>query len=80
MYYFVTGYLFYESRTGLLSMVTVSVACVQTLLSFWLAAKLGGEGVAIATFISAALYFFATWLAAQRAHPMPWFSALRPRG
>jgi len=71
-YYFVTGFLFYERRTGLLSAITISVAVIQAALSFSLARIGGIVGVAYATLISYALYFALTWFAASRVHPLSW--------
>lgn len=71
-YLFVTAFLFYEQKTGTLSMVTLSAAILQTVLSFALVAHWGSLGVAWATLASAAFYLVATWVVANRVHPMPW--------
>lgn len=77
MYLFVSGFLFYERRTGLLSMATLLVALVQGALSFALAHLAGAVGVAWATFATYLVYWLAIWVVAQRLYPMPWLKALR---
>lgn len=71
-YFFVAAFFFYEQKTGTLSMVTLSAAILQTALSFALVTRWGSEGVAWATLASAACYLIATWVVANRIHPMPW--------
>jgi O-antigen/teichoic acid export membrane protein len=72
MYYLVTNYLFYASRTGVLSAITVSCSLLQILLMAWLAPRHGTQGVAMAVFAAALVYWLATWAAAQAVFPMPW--------
>ena len=77
MYYFVTGYLFYAGRTGVLSAITVSCAGLQVGLILALVPHFGAEGAAAATLVSAFAYWLAIWWAASLAVPMPW--SLRDR-
>ena len=80
MYYFASGYFFYSGRTGLLSTITVGMACVQTALTFALAARYGMQGVAIATLASAVVYWSVVALVANHLSPMPWFGSGMPAG
>lgn len=72
MYIFFTAFLFFEKRTGLQSIITVTVAVVQTVSTWTMASIAGSAGVAYATLCSSALYLALTWFGAQRVHPMPW--------
>jgi O-antigen/teichoic acid export membrane protein len=78
MYYFVTNYLFYAGRTGLLSGITVGCSVLQLALMLWLIPRWGAQGAAAAVLASATLYWLAVWIAAQRVWPMPW--RLQARG
>jgi O-antigen/teichoic acid export membrane protein len=79
-YYFVTAFLFYERRTGLLSTITLSVALFQLVLSVLLVRAAGATGVAVATLAAQASYWAAVWIAARRVHPMSWRLAGEPVG
>jgi O-antigen/teichoic acid export membrane protein len=72
MYYFVTNYLFYAGRTGLLSMITVCCAALQLALIAWLVPIWGAEGAAVSVLIGSISYWIAVWIAAQHVIPMPW--------
>jgi O-antigen/teichoic acid export membrane protein len=80
MYYFVAGYLFFAGRTGVLSIITVCCAGLQVGLIFLLVPRFGIEGAAAATLVAMLAYWVATWLAAQRVVPMPWFGRQLPAG
>lgn len=71
-YLFVASFLFYQERTKLLSMLTMSAAILQIILSISFGAWWGMTGVAIAAAISAAYYWLATWITASILHPLPW--------
>ena len=71
-YLFVASFLFYHDRTKLLSMLTMSAAILQIILSISFGTWWGATGVAIAAAISAAYYWLATWFAACTIHPLPW--------
>lgn len=79
-YLFVTAFLFYEKRTGLLSAITVSVALLQLVLSIVLVRAAGAPGVAVATLATQVSYWIAVWIAARRVHPMSWRLAAEPAG
>jgi O-antigen/teichoic acid export membrane protein len=78
MYYLVGNYFIYAKRTALLSLLTIAAAVVQLALTITLAMSQGTTGVAIATLISAALYFCLTWYVSSRLVPMPWLRQSRP--
>lgn len=72
MYYFVAGYLFYNQRTGTLSIITVCCAALQVVLTLLLSGPYGALGVACATLCAATVYWAVTAATAQSIHPMPW--------
>lgn len=77
MYYFVTNYLFYHGRTGVLSAITLGTAALQVALLLICVPRWGIDGAGFSALVAAAVYWMATWLAAQKISPMPWLSALR---
>lgn len=77
LYFFVSGFLFYHSRTGLLACVTVAIAFLQTALTFGLIEFFGPMGVAWATLASSFAYFIATWIASNSVHPLPWIKGFK---
>lgn len=79
MYYFVTNYLFYAERTGLLSIITVSCSVLQLSLMAWSVPRWGAAGAAASVCLTAATYTLATWIAAQQVWPMPWALGLNGR-
>jgi O-antigen/teichoic acid export membrane protein len=77
MYYFVTNYLFYSGRTGLLSLITVSCSVIQLgLMALWVPHR-GAEGAAGAVLVTSFLYWLWTWGAAHKVLPMPWGLRMR---
>ncbi len=72
MYYLVVGYLFYAGRTGLLSVITLTVALVQIALILSLVHQKGAKGIALAVLVSSIIYWAATALMANLVFPMPW--------
>ncbi len=76
MYLMVTNYVLYSTRTGLLSLVTLSAGALNIVLLVWLTSVLGLRGAAIAYCVAMGLRFLLTWCVAQRRHPMPWLDAL----
>lgn len=72
MYYFVTNYLFYAERTGVLSGITVACTILQLVLMAWSVPYWGAAGAAASVCITAAAYLVAIWAAAQSIWPMPW--------
>lgn len=76
MYYFVTNYIFYIGRTGVLSAITVSVALLQIALLYFSVPRWGIEGAAISTLITSIAYWLITWFVSNMLVPMPWVTAL----
>lgn len=76
MYYFVTNYIFYTGRTGVLSAITVSVALLQIGLLYFFVPSWGIEGAAISTLITSLIYWLIIWYVSNMFVPMPWVSAL----
>jgi O-antigen/teichoic acid export membrane protein len=76
MYYMVTNYLFYTSRTALLASVTLTSGFVNVLLSYYLIHARQAIGAAQSFMITQVLVFAGTWFLAHRVHPMPWRAAL----
>lgn len=80
MYFMVCGYAFYTERTGTLSAITIGTAGVQAVLTLLLAHAEGARGVALATLLSAMIYWGVTSIVAQRLVPMPWLTHRKPLG
>jgi O-antigen/teichoic acid export membrane protein len=74
MYFFVTNYLFFTSRTELLAVITVFCSAIQLGLMIYFIPRWGAEGAGMAVFITAFIYWLCTWIAANCVVPMPWFS------
>jgi O-antigen/teichoic acid export membrane protein len=74
MYFFVTNYLFFTSRTELLAVITVFCSITQLALMAYFIPNWGAEGAAMAVFTTAFIYWLCTWRAANYVAPMPWFS------
>lgn len=71
-YYMVTNYIFFRSRTGLLSTSTIIIGLLNLLLSYVLITAFGMIGAAYSFATAQAVLFAATWIIAHRVHPMPW--------
>jgi O-antigen/teichoic acid export membrane protein len=76
MYYMVTNYVFYKSKTNYLALNTFSCGMLSVLLSYFLVKNYGIAGAAIGFMTSQVLVFIGTWFIAQRVYPMPWISAV----
>lgn len=76
MYYMVTNYVFFSTRTGLLSLSTISTGIVSFLISIFLIQNYGLLGAAISFMIGQILLFLTTWALAQYCYRMPWFGLL----
>jgi O-antigen/teichoic acid export membrane protein len=72
MYYLVTNYIFYAGRTAWLGLVTGITAVINIGLTYVLIDLNGAMGAAQASAITFAISFGLTWIASQRAYPMPW--------
>ena len=79
MYYFVTNYIFYSKRTGLLSILTVCIGLLTLILSWFLINTHGLKGAAIGFMIGQASLFLGAWLLSNFCIPMPWFEVFQPR-
>lgn len=73
LYFLVTNYLFYQKKTGTLSLITITTGIINVLLMMLLIPKYSLLGVSVAFMISMMLRFFATWFYANKYYPMPWF-------
>jgi O-antigen/teichoic acid export membrane protein len=76
MYFMVTCYVFYESKTAKLAIITLVSGVFNTLLSYFLIRANGVAGAAQGFMIAQALLFGGTWWLANRTYRMPWASAL----
>lgn len=74
-YYMVTNYIFFESKTSTLALVTAIAGLIHIPLTFLLVRANGLEGAAQAFMVTQLLSFLGTWWLAHKAHPMPWFGA-----
>ena len=78
MYYMVTNYIFYSRRTGLLSVLTISVGVMTVALSWFLINAYGIQGAAIGFLVGQASLFFGAWILSNYCVPMPWFKIFLP--
>ena len=78
MYYMVTIYVFFTSKTGYLAVVTFASGVFNIIATYILIKVNGVLGAAQAFMLSQAMIFFCTWWLAQRFRPMPWRTALFP--
>lgn len=76
-YYMVTNYIFFESKTKVLALVTFVSGLVNIPLMFILVGHNGIAGAGQAFMLTHALSFIGTWWLAHKVHPMPWLKALR---
>jgi O-antigen/teichoic acid export membrane protein len=76
MYYMVTNYVFYASRTAHLAAITLTCGAFNVAITWYLIRVSGIVGAAQGFMLSQAALFLGTWLLAQRVHPMPWLKAL----
>ncbi|MFH0902006.1 MAG: lipopolysaccharide biosynthesis protein [Pseudomonadota bacterium] len=78
MYRLVAGYLYFNSRTGTLALITVLSAALCVVLNMVLVPREGAQGAAIAMAVAFGACFLAVKLASMMAHRMPWFSFWKP--
>jgi len=74
-YYMVVGYVFFESKTGVLAFITFVSGLVNIPLMFILVEHNGVAGAGQAFVLTQAFSFLATWWVAHKVHPMPWLYA-----
>lgn len=77
MYKMAVGYIFYEKKTYLLSIIAAINICLSVGLNFVLIQSLGVIGAAYSLVLSMSAVFLTSSLVAARIHPMPWRRALR---
>ena len=77
MYYMVTNYVFYASKTGRLALLTLAAGVFNVLVTYALIGANGLLGAAQAFMLSQAALFLGTWWLAHRVRPMPWRLALQ---
>jgi O-antigen/teichoic acid export membrane protein len=75
-YYMVTNYIFFESRTSILAVITAIAGLANIPLTIALVNMNGLAGAAQAFMLSQLFSFAGTWWLAHRAHPMPWLRAI----
>lgn len=73
MYYLVTSYLFYECKTYITSLITITCGSISLLLTLYGVKQLGLVGAGIGSALGMLLQFILTWVMAAKIHPMPWF-------
>ncbi|RQP21618.1 lipopolysaccharide biosynthesis protein [Piscinibacter terrae] len=73
MYYSVVNYFYYAERTGVLTMVTGSIAFAGCAISYSLIKFVGLLGAGIAFLLNNLLLFVLVWFAASKVVRMPWF-------
>lgn len=72
MYKMVTGVIFYEKKTRILSFLTFTTAILNIILNYWFIKMNGTIGAAQATSLSFFITFILSWILAQRVYPLPW--------
>lgn len=77
-YYMAANYIFFESKTSILPIVTLGSGLVNIPLMFILVELNGLVGAGQAFMLTQFLCFVGTWWLAHKVHPMPWLAALRP--
>jgi O-antigen/teichoic acid export membrane protein len=77
MYKVVTNYIFYEKRTGLLSVLTFSSLVLNFILNYIFIHKFGTIGVAYATAFTMGVFFIIVFFITNKIHKMPWLYFLR---
>ncbi len=76
MYYMVTIYVFFASRTASLAVVTLCSGIFNVAVTWYLIKLNGVVGAAQSFALSQAVLFVACWCLGHRARPMPWRQAL----
>lgn len=79
MYYMVTNYIFFSRRTGLLSVLTITVGVVTVVVTWFLIMFFGVKGAAIGFMLGQASLFLGAWILSNYCVPMPWLLAIRTR-
>ena len=74
MHFLVSTYIFYSKRTEVLSVISMICGISNMLMMPMLLKQFGSRGAAYSYCIANLVQFLATWYAANRVQPMPWFS------
>ncbi len=77
MYFSVAGFIFFSSRTELISIATVLSGACGLPLGYWLVGVRGMEGAAMAFAFTQAALFLITLAIAMRIRSMPWRQVAR---
>ena len=72
MYKMVSGVIFYNKKTHILSYITFITAMVNVVLNYILIKVNGTIGASQATFLAFFISFILTWIIANKVYPMPW--------
>lgn len=78
MYYMVTNYIFFASKTAYLAWITLLSGLFNVVATYVLIKANGLPGAAQAFMLSQAMIFLGTWLLAHKVRPMPWKQAMMP--
>lgn len=76
-YYMVTNYIFFESKTKMLALITFVSSLINIPLMFILVKHNGIVGAGQAFMFSQAVSFIGTWWLSQKVYPMPWLKAFK---
>jgi O-antigen/teichoic acid export membrane protein len=76
-YFMVTNYVFFESKTKVLALITFISGLLNIPLMFVLVEHNGIVGAGQAFMLTQAFSFLGTWWLAHKVHPMPWLCALK---
>jgi len=74
MYTMVVGYIFYEKKTYLLSIIAIITILLNIIFNYTLIKLNGAIGAAQATFLTFLSRFLLVWYFSNKIYPMPWFS------
>lgn len=77
MYFTVTGYIFYQKKTSILSLITIVSGGINFAGLLVGVSLFGLEGAAIAFAVAMACQFILSWMFAAKVHPMPWLGVFR---
>lgn len=77
MYFTVTGYIFYQKKTSILSLITIVSGGINLAGLLVGVSLFGLEGAAIAFAVAMACQFILSWMFAAKVHPMPWLGVFR---
>ena len=77
MYFTVTGYIFYQKKTSVLSLITIVSGGINLAGLLVGISLFGLEGAAIAFAVAMACQFIFSWMFAAKVHPMPWLDVFR---